>query len=271
MSESNGTDLISRFSIEALVASRDAVVESFRESARRISEAVNTGEEWSLHLPSLRTDQGVYLLDNKEGDLDSRIVLNIDQAYWRALMQRSGIRDIMSASAMKDLDSTVSSEKCPELTAAHIRATFHGLSARREGMFSDFLISIYKHICWDRKTNQPAQFGERMILHRCQSYWSKDRPTIEYNSVVVELERALATLAGNPVPTFDTSVQRAVKGVAFGEWFSAPGENPTFSIKLFKNGNGHLRVKRNLIDEMNRIVAASYQNALPWAKGSKAS
>ena len=259
-----------RFSIESLIASRDVALECYETIARAANEALSVVAGWNVYLPSVqatgRFPTRVYC-PCADG-LDPRVRREIDRAYWRVLIAESGIRDTMSAKAMRDLTDGIEGDDCPELTAANVEATCRGLAAKREEMFGDFILSIYQAISWDHKTNHPAAFSRRMVLTRCGSSWQSRWPDVAIDSPVYELERALAVLADLPAPNYDASIRRRIsEGVKFGEWVDAPapaGEPPTFRIKFFKNRNGHVEVRPDLIEEMNRIIAAAWPDALPW-------
>lgn len=264
------TALLERFSIEALIASRDALIKLYEDAAAIGKQAQEIASQWEIWLDQLHCDaqyrRKVYC--EEAGGLDPHIRRNIDRAFWSKMINKSGVRDTMSRKTMEEMQKTIDGDDCPELTASNIEAVFQGLADNKEKMFGDFLISIYRRLSWNYKTNEPAKFGTKMILSYAAGYGGY--PNINYDSVLLELERALATLAGIPVPVRSISIASKfprLNGPAYGEWVTAhaePEQEPTFSVKLFKNKNAHVRVRPDLIKEMNLIIAAAWPSALPW-------
>jgi len=246
-SETN--QILARFSLESLVASRDLAVERYKAAAKAVSEARISAKEWEIGLPRVSVSvegHDIPLWNHHDGCTSKRGLQAVDREYWRHMVDKSGIRDGMSTEAIRKMDDTIRGKDCPEFTQANIEATFAGLFANKEAMFGQLVLSVYRRISWDHKTNQPAQFGKKMILKSCSCYLMST-PWLDHQSPLLDLERALFTLDQQPLPTYDLSLARTIQKVDFGQWLEvAPtdqGKQSPFKVKVFMNRNGHVVVR----------------------------
>ena len=271
------TQILKRFSVESLVASRDAVVENYEAAAERMRhvKSLMASSAWSndLRLPRVSIDSdgrsyGHELYDDRTGRLDAGGLRAIDEAFWSYLIDQSGVQQIMSTDAIKKMRESIGGKDCPAFTTDNVRATFAGLAQRQDEMMEELVVSVYRRLSWNHKTNAPARFGAKMILSYCGCDW-RDHPWIDYDSPVLDLERALYALDDQPAPTRELSIETLIRGAGYGEWVGAApmreGTEPVFSIKVFKNRNGHVRVRGDLVDRMNQIVAKAWPERLPWS------
>lgn len=79
-----------------------------------------------------------------------------------------------------------------------------------------------------------------------------------------DLERILSLLAGRSIPEARNSLATRIGEKLSMDRRQAGYEDELFEIRWFKNGNLHVRFKRqDLVQKMNRILAKHYPDALP--------
>lgn len=183
----------------------------------------------------------------------------VDAALWDYLLAQSGLWSFFDSKAREDWRKQIDERKTPALTADNIRATFEGLHAQRGIFFERGVIALFRFLSWEYKTNKPIAFGKRIV---CTSVLDSYGFT---NSGVCDklddLDRAFHILDGKPEPDHRSSIQSRLREQ--GRAVYAPLETPYFKIKLFQNGNGHVKFLRaDLVDKLNLILAKYHPDAL---------
>jgi hypothetical protein len=189
----------------------------------------------------------------------------VDYGGWAYLMDQSGLASFMDAKAREEWRKQLESHELPELTAENIRSTFAFIHGSRREMFDRGVITLFQRLSWDYKTNQPFRFGQRIILNRLLQVYGRDTAQAFLNHTATDqlddLLRVFHVLDGKPEPdlrhgmygTLSTALQAHATAWA-GEYFS---------LRWFRKGSGHLTFTRpDLVDELNRILARHFPNAL---------
>jgi hypothetical protein len=81
--------------------------------------------------------------------------------------------------------------------------------------------------------------------------------------------RVFHVLDGKPEPDCRGGIWHLLNSAGLSSYSAGQGtaENEYLQIRVFKNRNGHITFKRpDLVDQMNKILAKHYPNALPEPK-----
>ncbi|MGG2042846.1 DUF4942 domain-containing protein [Burkholderia gladioli] len=257
--------LVPSISIANLANQRVAVVERVRAALDLLGEAQQLAKAAHLGFPRLVLDEsygcrgrptitGEYA---KRDEAEASMVRIIDIRGWDYLLSESGLRSFMDAKARDQWSNQIAEGDVPELTAANIEATFAQLYGARGDMFERGVLQCFKRLSWDYKTNQPFKFGKRIIV-RC--LLSSGSPNSRVTNELDDLIRVFCILDGKPEPDHRNGAYRLVSDTRQARLTEA--EHDYFSLRWFKNGNGHLTFKRaDLVDQMNKILA-KHPNAL---------
>ena len=261
-------DVVQSVSITHLLQQRDAVLERLTQAFNILGEANEIAIGAHLGFPYIVASKdyrgrGQDVVGEFSGNGEALGVCRaaVDAAAWRYLMQESGMRSLMSASKRSEFDEQVSKSLMPELTREAVYATFGALHESRGEMFEQGVIECFKKLSWRYKTNLPQKFGKRIIVSYLSYAYGINHGAADH---LDDLMRVFHVLDGKPEADYRQGCSTQL-GTAFREQTDWPKsyKNDYFEVKLFRNGNGHLRFKRlALIDAMNGIIARHYPNAL---------
>lgn len=291
------TDLVPSVSIAHLVNARAGVAERLRQAFALVQEAadiaaaghvgmprVTISRDFGRHAGSydvaaarIKTDSSGRTWDTERcpaRELERQMRLGIDCAGWQYLMHESGLRSLMDAKARDTWDKAIGDGDVPELTEANIRSTFRMLHDSRAEMFERGVIACFKSLSWDYKTNMPQKFGKRIVLRFIRGQVTSSRGssgtllgTANYHgcNTLDDLSRVLSVLDGKPEPDHRIGWYGRINRV--DRVTDPAAEDDYIRVRSFRNGNGHATFKRpDLVDQMNRIIAKHYPNALPEPK-----
>ena len=256
--------LIPSISLDALLERRNAaaeristMVQTYRE-VLALAEAMTGERPWGLRL---ETSQHRDILDHEED-----LVKVLDAAVWSTLLDKSGLRSFLDATARDQWRHAIDKLQVPALTRENIDATFSTLHQGRSAMFERGVCELFRKLSWHYKTNSPCRLGKRLVL----SFIVDTRigsvrlaPRHDGCDRLDDLVRVMSILDHKPEPDHRHAVWSTLTKA---NW---PNEGPFtwadyFSIRGFKNGNAHLTFLRlDLIDKMNAIIAKHYDHVLP--------
>lgn len=253
-------ELVPSVSIETLVMQRDAMVERVRAAHAALIQAEELGaamfgEKHRGHRNGLRNYTTGHDFTSDIGLHEQ--IKEIDGRAWEHLLHHSGLRTFMDAKAREQWNKAIEKNDVPDLTVANINATFSTMHAGRREMFERGVIEVFKQLSWDYKTHNGVMFGKRIILRHIND----PRFGVQYSGCdrLDDLQRVLSVLDHQPESDHRQGIYRRIVGLKSGETQSLE----YFTIRVFKNGNGHLTFTRpDLVDEMNAILARHYPNAL---------
>lgn len=262
----DSTDLVKSISIVNLANQRVAVVERVRAALDLLDEAQQLAKSAHLGFPRLVLDESYGCRGRpsitgehaKRDEAEVAVVRIIDIRGWDYLLKESGLRTFMDAQAREQWSRQISEGDVPALTAANIEATFAQLYGARGDMFERGVLQCFRRLSWDYKTNQPFKFGKRIIVKYLLMQGSTNhRVTDELDDLI----RVFSVLDAKPEPDHRHGIYTLISDAQRARLTEA--ENDYFHLRWFKNGNGHLTFKRpNLSDQMNKILAKHYPNAL---------
>lgn len=261
------TELVPSISITNLANQRTAVVERVRQALDLLGEAQELAKAAHLGFPRLVLDEsyGCRGRPSVTGDYARRdeaeaaMVRIVDIRGWDYLLTESGLRTFMDAKAREQWSNQIAEGDIPELTVSNIEATFGQLYGARGEMFERGVLECFRRLSWNYKTHTPFKFGTKIIARALlRDGFLNQRVTNELDDLI----RAFCVLDGKPEPDHRLGVYALVSQAKSARLTQA--EHEYFSLRWFKNGNGHLIFKRpDLVDKMNLILAKHYPNALP--------
>lgn len=267
------SELIPSLSIENLVARRDAVVARIRDAHRLLTEvdasmSESVGEAhgwWHGYTLSLQFSSGSHAYFTDERGVE-RATRKVDAAAWSFLLDQSGLRSFLDATARAKWREAIDKEDVPELTVANVAATFELLFKERSAMFERGVVEVFRKLSWDFKTNNPVKFGRRLVLKYLvdTSIGGDPWPSHAGCDKLDDLVRVMSVLDGKPEPDHRHGSWRALKDAGWCVRQRDVALHGLFSVRGFKNGNAHLTfLREDLVDAMNRILAKHHPNALP--------
>jgi hypothetical protein len=260
-------ELVKSISVENMLRQRDAVIERITQAKALIDEADAIGAAAGLGTVSGH-------IGDKYGrssgapigapDFIESMRKRIDATGWNHLMKESGLRSLMDAKARDEWANGVHEFKTPELTAANVTSTFTMLRDGRGELFERGVIHCFRRLSWSYKTNQPFKFGKRLVVsflyHKATGNWMQHVNHSNANELD-DLVRVFSVLDGKPEPDHRNGMYHHLSRAATERNHTI--ELEYFTVKWFKNGNGHLTFKRpELVDKMNLILAKHYPNAI---------
>ncbi|MBN8884453.1 MAG: DUF4942 domain-containing protein [Rudaea sp.] len=213
--------------------------------------------------------------DELIGSLFERFQISYDCASWQSLMKRSGLWTFMDAEARDAWNKSFNEDEVrrstkarlggepqmPPFTRAAVEEMFEKLYRARGEMVERGIVSLFRSLSWDYRSNSPVAFGQKLVLrnvarwcHLSKKYFGDGKGN-ELDDVL----RTLSLLDGKPEPDYRQSVSAGIaQGILDGEAW-----RDYFDLKLFRNGNAHVRFKRmDLVDRLNVIIAKHYPGAL---------
>lgn len=260
-------EVVPSVSIENMLRQREAVSSRFTEALRLMEEAKEICQAAHLGIPDVRLSSSGGR-DRHGSDMGGAALLQaIDSPAWAYLLSESGLRSFMDAKARKEWDEQIHSGNVPPLTRENVEATFALMYATRGDMFERGVISIFRHLSWCYRTNQPFAFGKRIILtHLLTCYGPRklNHSYLNHNTAneLDDLMRVFMVLDGKPEADHRRGLYSQLSAAvqeSCNTW-----ANEYISIKLFLKGTGHvLFLRPDLVDRMNGILAKHYPGALP--------
>lgn len=262
--------LVPSASLDALLGSRDAIVERIEKAMALMAEVRTIGAgaftgwydgQFELHSYVRHSDR----FDAEHIDAWRK---SVDAYAWQHLLDALGLRSFMSAKAREDWDKSIAARQFPDLTRENVEATFGALYARRSMMFEEGVVAVFRNLSFDYATNCPRMFGKRLVLRGLVNpksrYWPECVTHGRGVDGVDDLLRVMHVLDGKPEPDHR---QGAYHLLTEAKWPSQgkPAELHGYvSLRGFKNGNAHLTFLRpDLTTKMNQILARHFANCLP--------
>ena len=261
-------ELVKSVSIENMVRQRATVIERLSAAHALIAEARDIAQSAKVGFPEIIIDRGYRRGGTSAANAEEwakTVQQSVDAFAWGHLMIESGLRTFMDAESRSKWDAQMHDGKVPELTPENVAATFRSLYDARGEMFDRGVIECFRSLSWVYKTNLPQKFGKRMVIAHLHSggYCSVYSKTDKLDDLI----RVMSVLDGKPEPDHRNGVRVIIEAPLRVPGWPKACENDYMSIKLFKNGNGHITFKRpELVEKLNRIIAKHYPGALPAPK-----
>lgn len=259
-----GAGLVPAHSIAHVVGTYNDAVTKIREALRTIAEQHNRIES------VLGPDSYVYLetrhlrFTEPEGELRQ-----MDRRAWRRIIDKSGVRRVLSVKAAEELDKQLEREELPAITEQTVGDMLRGMADRGPEYLAAAVKEVHEFLrppSSRYKTNTEFDIGEKVILSGwVVRQWSGGR--FQVNHYMTAKPRALdnvfALLDGKPpITTHSGWLADAIYKSEDGK-----GETEYFRFKACKNHNLHLEFKRpDLVAKLNAIAGGRNLYAAGGAK-----
>lgn len=256
--------LVPSCSAEAIQAERDAVV----EWARKVAELVGAAP------PSAPP---IYLDAHRRGGRDrfdlADVTREADARAWDRLLRESGLWSFMDQVAREQWRAQIDGSdrhgvKLPELPTFTVQAAedmARKVHADRGRMVARGVEEVHRRLSGSYRSNDPAKFGRRMVLRGLGSCWGSGKwlhISHEACDKLDDLARFLRLARGQAEDDHRRGCYSQLSDAAD----SAPAviEIEFWTVKLFKNGNGHLWFRWDEdVDRLNRMLAYNSSGRIP--------
>jgi hypothetical protein len=241
---------------------------TFQESTAKIRyhlEAI--GRESAAILEAIPPDNGssyAYQINHSyhygRGHSESAdsIIGEMKREAWRVLVNRIGLRQIMSVKRKKEFDEQLEKGELPDITPETIMDCIMGLCQQAQDFAKEASKEVFDFLRpqngWggQYKTNNHFRVGRRVILTYAveQGYRASGsfRPSHHKEQHLIALDGVFYLLDGK-------GVMREYRGPlcqAIMDCEGGKGETTYFRFKCFKNRNLHIEFKRlDLVQELN--------------------
>lgn len=192
------------------------------------------------------------------------VMLELKESAWRNIINRLGIKKILSLSRANELDNKLSDKKnLPEITAPAIFDLFESLSQNIENFAREAVQEVYKHLHYSPsytklKTNHRnarEDLGPKVILHWHVRNGYGNTPyqvNYSYDNALTALDKVFHILDGKP---FNQVGYKSPLVDAINTSPTGHGETDYFKFHCYQNQNLHVEFKRaDLLKEFNRIA-----------------
>ena len=265
------SDLIGSLSVAHLVQQRQVILDRVDRALSLLREAASI--EAATFPTAFHGLRRLFMQDFHSSQVDligkdalPKIMAEVDAGAWECLLDHSGIRTFLNQEKRQELHESIEKKTFPPITVDSVKATFAGLYERRVEMMEDGVIALFRKLSWDYKSNSPVAFGKRIILRSViDASHGMAYPNYRTCDTLDDLVRVLHLYDGQPEPDHRNGGIHGQLGDALraGKWFL---ENEYFLLRLYRNGNGHIALKRqDLVDQCNRILAKRYPMSLAEA------
>jgi len=273
----HGTDVALAPGVEAAEQTASHMAREFREATGEIERLLAALDEQSARLRSAfdpdATSRYAFGLDVEyhgiryypgEENRFARIKAQMSREAWRVLLDKLGVKAVMSVAKRKQFEQQLERGELPEVNEQNIIGIICGLAedARdfaREAAKEVFdMLTPKKHWGGEYKTNSAFRVGRKVILPgRVERGWNakKFRPNYYRQQELTALDGVFHLLDGKGVLRDHRGpLVNAIENSEDGR-----GETDYFAFKCFKNGNLHLTMKRlDLVKELNGLAAGEY-------------
>lgn len=195
-------------------------------------------------------------------DGEDRVLKEVTKDVWKALVERMGIRPVMSMKAAKEMDDQIESGKMPPITEANILATMEGIWNRIPEFIEAAVVEVFD---WLRpkgwgltkyKTNHKNEWeltDTIIVPWSVEAKWSGVGFRVMSNSEqnLRCLDNVFRMLDGKgPIKSYNGELSDAI-----GREPTGKGETDYFRFSAYKNRNLHLKVKRaDLLAKLNAVA-----------------
>jgi hypothetical protein len=253
------TAIIRKGSVDEVVAHRDRALELYTRGLQMVVEAMEVHKlaAQSKHAAaSTLTDNRIwYRLDSAEGVVAAieQVRRTLDSDVWRYLLNASGLRNLMDATAMEAFN-TQTSKKPPPVTKDTVAATFASHGEQRHAIFRRGAVEVFRRLDRRFASNGPFKVEPKLVIDHALSGLGGWNHYSTAEAKVGDLDRIMHVLDGKDPKDHRGNAAAMVHQASnrrLGEV-----ETDYFRFRLFKNGNLHIAFKRmDLVERLNKLIA----------------
>ena len=281
-------ELLPYGAIEALVSQRDEALTRFEEAyaavgnaqkaiANALSSFIRAGGE-SHQFNAVRanrsghgTRETIFEAQALEPERFAREARhNIDNAVWQHIVERTRLKDLMDTTAKEELRQQLDTDP-PEVTVDNVYATLETFAAQAGTIVRRGIATCFSRLDRRFRSHDGFKIGTRIVL---DSVFDPEYGNWQYYSdkrdILRDIERTFRMLdeVGDPGAPIDI-VKQIEQSRLHITMTSARSETETeyLKIRIFKNGNCHLWLKRpDLVRKINALLAEYYGEVLGDAR-----
>lgn len=239
----------------ALKRKLSEVVEEYETKKENIVTALQTYEQSCSDLKAAASIDGVWGQVNIDtGRVYERQLFEaLLKSAWLRAHQMFNLKTLMTANDQKRFDQSMADP--PEFTIENIRASFGNYIADPMGNILRGLAEVFCGLDQSYKSHEKVKIGvdglpKRIIMSGFGSYtyWGWEK--------LADVVNALASYQGKPLVNYFELRNDLEKDPEHYR------DSRGFSLKLFKNGNGHVIFTPDTLKDINRSLAAYYGEVL---------
>jgi Domain of unknown function (DUF4942) len=227
----------------------------------RLDEAFPMVSPW----PSAHFDVSFEYAGHRErADSLDRIFTEMKRRAWRVLIDRMGIKNVMSIKERQQFEAQLEKGELPDIDEQAILDILSGLAGQAESFAQKAAKEVFDvlrpHGPWggQYKTNDAFRVGRKVILgYTVERGYGPGKFRVAYGH-----EQTLTAIDGIFHLLDGKGIMRDNKGPlikAINESLTGKGETEYFTFKCFRNKNLHLTFKRlDLVKELNKQGAGEY-------------
>lgn len=270
MIQSSATDI-------ALYTTAGEIANIFHANTSRLRELANEMTECSEKLKQTCGTYAIELHYLDRGYSIDTIIDKMKRCTWAHIIEKLGIRKLMSAERQKQLDSQLglyqqrycgdTAQDVPDITEEMIRQVVSGFAQSVPEFMDEAIKEEYDFWKWDGshryKTNDFFRLGRRIVRQWvCREGYGRYAFSLNYDNArhVRAIDHLFHRLDGKGVPEgHDGPLCDAINLIDKGK---NSCETDYFKVRCFKNHNIHLTFKRlDLLDLFNRAAGRMWLRA----------
>lgn len=258
---------IRKDSIEELVGHRNRAIELARQAHLTLQEASSASAKACPFISYGSIGRGIGVGHRtadycETEDYVKAVRRHIDRYAWESLLNHSGLRNLMDATAHEDFRKQLEKEP-PEFTVGNITETFISMANDAPAMLERSVVRVFEKLTTRRThvTNSAFGIGERIILTGAVGYYGWNSYGYTRN-MVSDMDRLMHVLDGKKPPEAQ-NVADLIGNAAYSK--AKTVESEYFECKLFYgNGNLHIKFRRmDLVTKVNRMLTRAKGETLP--------
>lgn len=274
------TELIQRATIDEVVGHRAAALQLMTEAAQMMEDALKVAQ--AAHAAAERAHAGaVFVSTDRAGRPEYRRLFEgidvqrslttfrhyLDSRCWNRLLVLTGMHHLMDAQARREFEAQLAGDDVPEVTVDNARMTLETIFGDRHRIFRRGLAEAFSELDRRFKSHDGFKIGSRIILTRlvdADGFFSRHNTGNPALRALEDVERIFGVLDGQP-PQIG-ALADAIAQSRSGGWGARQSvvESDFFRVRIFKNGNAHLWMRRDdLVERVNLELAAWYGEVLP--------
>lgn len=258
---------IRKDSIEELVGHRNRAIELARQAHLMLQEASHASAKACPFIAYGAIGRGIGVGHRtsdycETADYVDAVRKHIDRYAWESLLNHSGLRNLMDATAHEEFRKQLEKNP-PEFSTGNIVETFISMANDAPAMLERSVLRVFDKVTHRKthKTNSSFGIGDKIILTGAIGYygWNSYGYT---RQMVGDMDRLFHVLDGKKPPEAENFAD-AVGHAAHTKSKSASSEYLDAKL-FFGNGNLHIKFLRpDLVTKVNRILTKHKGVTLP--------
>lgn len=247
-------DIAIQKTIEDYCAARDQAIQNYKTALRCLESAKSCLNPMGSH--AFPPDGNLQLSIG-------RFTREVDERMWEVAFDKTGLLQFMDAKATREFRYSIK-HKTPPFTLEVVRQQLTSAASRADEYFARGVVELFRSLSDDYKTNSKEVFcvGPKAVMtYMTSRYTGSMEVSYRARPEINDLDRVFQTLAGFKYQpgSLESAINTAWKDPDNRNVF----ENDFFHMRGFKNGNLHIKFKRqDLLDKANRLIADWYGAAL---------